>query len=105
MTSGRISNSSGSGYTNQDNPIDFGDGASDLNPEDIESITVLKGAAATALYGSRAGNGAIIITTKGGRTERGIGVTVSSSFTADCPGYWPDFQTEYGPGKRPLPAT
>ena len=98
MTSGRISNASGSGYTNQDNPIDFGDGASDLNPEDIESITVLKGAAATALYGSRAGNGAIIITTKGGRTERGIGVTVSSSFTADCPGYWPDFQTEYGPG-------
>ncbi len=98
ITSGSISNASGSLYTNQDAPVDFGDGASDINPDDIESITVLKGAAATALYGSRAGNGAIIITTKSGSTVKGIGVTVSSSFTADCPGYWPDFQTQYGSG-------
>lgn len=98
ITSGAISNSSGSSYTNEDNPIDFGDGASDLNPDDIESITVLKGAAATALYGSRAGNGAIIITTKSGRTTKGIGVTISSSFTADLPSYFPDFQTQYGSG-------
>lgn len=98
ITSGTISNASGSGYTNQDNPIDFGDGASDLNPDDIESVTVLKGAAATALYGSRAGNGAVIITTKSGSTAKGIGVTYSSQFTADVAGYWPDFQTEYGSG-------
>lgn len=98
MTSSAISNASGSLYTNQDAPIDFGDGASDLNSDDIESITVLKGAAATALYGSRAGNGAIIITTKEGRKTKGIGVTVSSSFTADQPGYFPDFQKEYGSG-------
>lgn len=98
ITSGTISNASGSLYTNQDSPVDFGDGASDINPDDIESITVLKGAAATALYGSRAGSGAIIITTKSGRTTKGIGVTVNSSFTADFPGYWPDFQTEYGSG-------
>ena len=96
ITSGTISNASGSGYTNQDNPIDFGDGASDLNPDDIESVTVLKGAAATALYGSRAGNGAVIITTKSGSTAKGIGVTYSSQFTADVAGYWADFQTEYG---------
>lgn len=98
ITSSAVSNASGSLYTNQDNPIDFGDGASDINPDDIASITVLKGAAATALYGSRAGNGAIIITTKSGSVTKGIGVTVSSSFTADMPGYWPDFQTEYGSG-------
>lgn len=98
INSGSISNSSGNLYTNNDAPVDFGDGASDINPDDIESITVLKGAAATALYGSRAGNGAIIITTKSGSKVKGIGVTVSSSFTADFPGYWPDFQTKYGSG-------
>lgn len=98
ISSGTISNASGSLYTNNDNPIDFGDGASDLNPDDIESVTVLKGAAATALYGSRAGNGAIIITTKSGMTTKGIGVTYSSNFTFDMPSYFPDFQTEYGSG-------
>ena len=87
ITSGTISNASGSGYSNQDNPIDFGDGASDLNPDDIESVTVLKGAAATALYGSRAGNGAVIITTKSGSTAKGVGVTYSSlSPTGSDPG-------------------
>lgn len=98
ITSGAISNASGSLYVNEDNPIDFGDGASDINPDDIESITVLKGAAATALYGSRAGNGAIIITTKSGTKTKGIGVTFSSAFTADLPSYFPDFQKEYGSG-------
>lgn len=98
ITSGSVANASGSGYTNQDNPIDFGDGASDLNPDDIESVTVLKGAAATALYGSRAGNGAVIITTKSGAVEKGIGVTYSTQFTMDEPGYWPDFQSVYGSG-------
>lgn len=98
ITSGSITNGSGALYTNNDANIDFGDGASDINPDDVESITVLKGAAATALYGSRAGNGAIIITTKSGRTTKGIGVTFSTSFTADTPGYWPDFQTVYGAG-------
>ncbi|MBO4466811.1 MAG: SusC/RagA family TonB-linked outer membrane protein [Bacteroidales bacterium] len=100
VTSGTVANASGSTYTNdaQDNPIDFGDAASDLNPDDIESITVLKGAAATALYGSRAGNGAIIITTKSGSVTKGVGVTFSSAFTSDHPSYWPEFQTLYGSG-------
>lgn len=98
IESGMISNASGSGYTNEDSPIDFGDNGGDLNPEDIESVTVLKGAAATALYGSRAGNGAVIITTKSGSKNKGIGVTYSTRFTYDIPGYWPDFQKTYGPG-------
>lgn len=85
-------------YMSSDLPVDFGNGASDLNPEDIENVTVLKGPAATALYGSRAANGAIVITTKAGRTSRGIGVSVSSSATFEDAGYWPDFQNEYGSG-------
>lgn len=60
---------------------DYGNAASDINPEDIESMNVLKGAAATALYGSRAANGAIVITTKKGKTKKGIGVSVSSGYT------------------------
>ena len=91
-------NNSAYAISGNDNPIDFGDGVSDFNPEDIESVTVLKGAAATALYGSRAANGAIIITTKSGKTEKGIGVTVRSSVTFQKPSYWPAFQSEYGMG-------
>ena len=97
INSGSVANASSSTYSVTDAPVDFGDGASDINPDDIESITVLKGAAATALYGSRAGNGAIIITTKSGSDKKGIGVTVNSSFTAEQPGYFPEFQTLYGP--------
>lgn len=89
---------SGSTAFNVDAPIDYGNGASDINPEDIESISVLKGPSATALYGSRAANGAILITTRGGRKEKGLGVTFSSSVTFERAGYWPDFQTEYGAG-------
>jgi TonB-dependent SusC/RagA subfamily outer membrane receptor len=69
----------GTGYNAHlaaDNPVDFGSTVSDINPDDIEKITVLKGAGATALYGSRAAGGAIIITTKSGqRKGKGIGVT------------------------------
>lgn len=87
-----------SAFLVNDTPIDYGNGASDLNPEDIESVTVLKGASATALYGSRAANGAIIITTKSGKSTKGIGVSVTSSAAWEQAGYWPDFQTEYGSG-------
>lgn len=61
--------------------FDYGNAASDINPEDIETINVLKGAAASALYGSRAANGVIMITTKKGTARKGIGVTVSSGVT------------------------
>ena len=97
---GTTATTSSSSYTNSggDFPVDFGNGASDINPEDIESVSVLKGPAATALYGSRAANGAIVITTKSGRKNKGIGVTVNSSVAVEQAGYWPDFQTEYGSG-------
>lgn len=98
INSNMTSNSGGGGYSNTDATIDYGNGASDLNPEDIESVSVLKGPAATALYGSRAGNGAIIITTKSGKQNKGIGVSISSSVTFEKAGFWPDFQTEYGAG-------
>ncbi len=100
VRSGTTATSSSSSYTNSgsDFPVDYGNGASDINPEDIESVSVLKGPAATALYGSRAANGAIVITTKSGRKSKGIGVTVNSSVVVEKAGYWPDFQTQFGSG-------
>lgn len=77
--------------------MDYSSRGNDLNPEDIESITVLKGAGAAALYGSDASNGAIIITTKKGRAGRGR-VTYSNSFRYDKAYGWPDQQTKYTNG-------
>ena len=98
INSGMTATSSVSNYAQADAPVDFGNGASDINPEDIASVSVLKGPAAAALYGSRAANGAIIITTKSGRKNKGIGVTLNSSVTFEKAGYFPDFQKEYGNG-------
>lgn len=100
ISSGDAGTGTGGGYSNSDSLIDFGNGASEINPEDVESVSVLKGPAATALYGSRAANGAIVITTKSGRKTKGIGVTLSSSVTFERAGYFPDFQKEYGPGNN-----
>ncbi len=80
--------------------IDYGNGGAEINPDDIESISVLKGANATALYGSRAANGAIIITTKSGDGKRGIGVTFSSRTTFESVLVSPEYQREYGQGKN-----
>ncbi|WP_245893728.1 SusC/RagA family TonB-linked outer membrane protein [Sphingobacterium gobiense] len=105
MVNGRFSSGvtdaygAGSTGPDKDVPVDFGNGLGDINPDDIESISVLKGAAATALYGSRAGNGALIITTKSGkRNAQGIGVTVNSNSSFQNVLKWPDFQYEYGQG-------
>lgn len=98
ISSGDPGTGSGSTYSNADSPVDFGNGASEINPEDIENVSVLKGPAATALYGSRAANGAIVITTKSGKKQKGVGVTLNSSVTFERAGYFPDFQKEYGPG-------
>ncbi len=82
-----------------DLPIDFGNGLNSINPDDIESVTVLKGASAAALYGSRAANGALMITTKSGKGKNGkIRVTLNSSASFDTVLKWPDFQHEYGQG-------
>lgn len=79
--------------------IDYGNGAADIDPENIESVTVLKGAAATALYGSQAANGAIIITTKSAAgQDNKFTVSFKSSFAADVLLSSPDLQYEYGQG-------
>lgn len=87
--------------TNQSqNGFDLGNAASDINPEDIESINVLKGAAASALYGSRASNGVILINTKKSTRKKAVGVTVSGGVTIGSPdkSTLPVYQTEYGEG-------
>ena len=93
----------GTGYTahlSADSPVDYGSTVSDLNPDDIEKVTVLKGPGATALYGSRAAGGALIITTKSGvRKDRGIGVTVNTNYSIDQVNRWPDYQYAYGEGR------
>lgn len=89
---------SSSAYMGEDSPIDYGNGISDLNLDDIENITVLKGPNASALYGSRGQNGVIMITTKSGKTNKGIGVTFNSSTTLDVIQRWPDYQYKYGQG-------
>ena len=89
------------GTTNNDfwNPAaDMGNGLSDINAEDIESMTVLKGASAAALYGSRAGNGVIQIITKSGRKNNGLGVTISSSVGVERLFMVPRLQSQFGQG-------
>lgn len=77
---------------------DRGDGIAAINPDDIESMTVLKGGAAAALYGSRGANGVILITTKKGKAQKGIGVEYNGTFTMENVSVFPDFQYEYGQG-------
>lgn len=79
-------------------PVDYGNAISELRQEDIESITVLKGASAAALYGSRGANGALIITTKSGKKNQKLGVSVNSTALFDHITNWPNYQYEYGGG-------
>ena len=80
--------------------VDQGDNLQQVNPDDIETMTVLKGATAAALYGSRASNGAIIITTKSGAKNSKFGVEFTSNFTAAQALDYSDYQTEYGTGSN-----
>ena len=79
--------------------IDFGNGAMEVNPDDIESVTVLKGPSAAALYGTRASNGVIVIKTKDGSKKKGLGISINSSVTFDSAFRLPEFQNEYGQGQ------
>lgn len=98
MTTSGVDNAYQAGSGN-DVPVDFGNNIADINPDDIESITVLKGPGATALYGSRAGNGALLITTKSGaRKTKGIGITLNTNASVNTVLKWPDYQYEYGQG-------
>ncbi|ELR68319.1 TonB-dependent receptor [Fulvivirga imtechensis AK7] len=80
--------------------VDLGSGISDINPDDIASVTVLKGPSASALYGSRGANGVIMITTKAGAKKKGLGVSFTSNYTVDQPAVFPKFQNEYGTGNQ-----
>lgn len=97
----RTANGSENVYgTGSDNmPADYGSGLNDINPEDIESVTILKGPGAAALYGQRGANGAVIITTKSSKRKRkGWSVSLNSSYSIEQVNRWPDLQFEYGQG-------
>ncbi|WP_051189663.1 SusC/RagA family TonB-linked outer membrane protein [Daejeonella oryzae] len=95
----RITGTGSNAYLGTESPADFGSGLSDINPDDIESVTVLKGPGATALYGARGAGGAIVITTKSGRPKaKGIGVTINSNTAMESVSRMPDYQYEYGQG-------
>ena len=84
---------------------DGGDGLSSINPDDIEAMTVLKGAAASALYGSRAKDGVIMITTKTRSKGNGISLAYNSNFTSETPLDYTDYQYEYGQGENGIRPT
>lgn len=89
------------GGVGSDNRVDYGNVISDINTDDIESMTVLKGASAAALYGSRAGNGVVLITTKSGKSRKGLGVTINSSIVFDIPYLYLDTHKRFAAGSRP----
>jgi TonB-linked SusC/RagA family outer membrane protein len=84
--------------TGRDQSRDFRNAIADLNPEDIESLNVLKGPNAAALYGSRAAHGVILITTKKGKSQNGLGVSVTAGVTLSTVATLPEFQNEFGQG-------
>ena len=95
-------NNSASNFMDPNNSVnrtqDFGNRINDINPDDIESMTVLKGAAATAQYGSRAANGVIVITTKSGSLNQKLSVDFTSSYMASTPLRLPQLQNSFGQG-------
>ena len=96
-----IDNFTGASNNDYWNPsTDMGNGLGDINPEDIASMSVLKGASAAALYGSRAGNGVILITTKTGKSRPGLGITVSSSVGFQSIFTNPKMQSDFGQGSQ-----
>lgn len=92
-----ISNSS-FGSAGSGGGVDLPNGAADINPDDIETITVLKGPNAAALYGLRAGNGVIVITTKKGDASKKFSVSINTNITMSNPLLLPDYQNSYGQG-------
>ena len=84
-----------------DNKVDYGNAISDINSEDIESVSVLKGASAAALYGSRAGNGVVLITTKSGKKNKGVRIDVSSNTVFDKPAVFWDVSKGFANGAFP----
>lgn len=93
------------GSAGQYGGLDLGDGLSNINPDDIADIQVLKGAAASALYGYRGGNGAILITTKSGKAGEVLSVELNNNFTLNNIIDFRDFQNEYGQGTQGVKPT
>jgi TonB-linked SusC/RagA family outer membrane protein len=84
-----------------DNRVDYGNAISDLDPESIESVSILKGPSAAALYGTRAGNGVVLITTKKASAKKGMKVEVTSNTVFDIPSQYLDIQNRFAFGARP----
>ncbi|QCX01841.1 SusC/RagA family TonB-linked outer membrane protein [Aggregatimonas sangjinii] len=97
-----INNNSVFNFTNEAaagfQEIDFGNGAMEVNPDDIAEVSVLKGPSAAALYGTRASNGVIVIETKSGAKSKGLGISYNTSFFVDSAFRLPDFQNTFGQG-------
>lgn len=96
-----IQNTTNNARSAGDVNVDFGNAAMDIDPANVESVSILKGPNATALYGARGANGVILITTKkGSKGQNGIGVEFSSSASIDQAYFFPDYQNEYGQGLK-----
>jgi len=89
----------------RDNRVDYGNAISDINPSDVESVTILKGPSAAALYGSRAGNGVVLITTKSGTAQKGMRVTLNTGAVFDNPAVYLPFHSTNATGVRPYTPT
>lgn len=85
-------------YAGGNSGTDVPNGLADINPQDIETINVLKGGEATALYGMRGTNGVLVITTKSGKKGKALGISINSSVSFSNPYIFPDYQNEYGQG-------
>lgn len=98
-----INNNSVFNFTNEAaagfQEVDFGNGAMEVNPDDIAEISVLKGPSAAALYGTRAANGVIVIETKDGAQSKGLGISYNTSLFVDRAFRLPHFQNEFGQGQ------
>nr|WP_299214587.1 SusC/RagA family TonB-linked outer membrane protein [uncultured Allomuricauda sp.] len=98
-----INNNSVFNFTNEAaagfQEVDFGNGAMEVNPDDIAEVSVLKGPSAAALYGTRAANGVIVIETKDGSKSKGLGISYNTSFFVDSAFKLPEFQNQYGQGQ------
>ncbi|WP_036195225.1 SusC/RagA family TonB-linked outer membrane protein [Maribacter antarcticus] len=93
-----ISNRTTSNRSEGNLEIDFGNGAQDINPDDVESISILKGPNATALYGSRGLNGVVLVTTKSGKGSKGLGISFTQNITFENALRIPKYQNQYGQG-------
>ena len=90
------------GQVGNDNRVDYGNAISDLNPDNIESVSVLKGPSAAALYGSRAGNGVVLITTKTGAKSKKMTINVNSNTVFDNPFKYLDMHSKFATGILPF---